>query len=232
MIFLYRNHWKHFNEETNWREDEVLRSFLENFLQAKLGSDFDSKFSLFDLYHREYHKVLREKLKIDEIDETSLSAFLQEEFGTTFDNEITPEDAEDVFFLVHEFQTLERYSHFYKEITDCDPEDPCEDPLCDPEDPLWFYIFLKTKFEITCWHPLILLLKSEYEDLGISNDSLKSILRTFESYIVRRILCNGPRVFRGEKQPRRVSREPHFLDYKEKNHKQRRVDEISGKPTR
>ena len=184
--YLYRNCWAHFNENDFWRENEVLNTFLKSFLQAKLGHRIKSGSSLFDLYQQKYHKLLQENLKIDEVDETSLINFLKKELGPNFNSELSIGDA---YLIAHEFKFLKTYSHFYQEIA-----------YSKPDDPLWFYQFLKTEFEpeITCWHPLVLLLKSEQKDLGISDDDLESILEVLEAYIVRRILCRGPKVFRGE----------------------------------
>ena len=85
--------------------------------------------------------------------------------------------------IAHEFDELERYSRVYAEIANCS----------DPGNPIWFYKFLATGFETTSWHPLILLLKSEQVDLEISDKDLKLAFRVLESYIVRCMLCYGPK---------------------------------------
>ena len=90
--------------------------------------------------------------------------------------------------IEREFKELERYSHVYAEIANCS----------DPGNSLWFYQFLATEFETTSWHPLILFLKSEQTDLGISDKDLKLTFRILESYIVRCLLCSHPESIRGE----------------------------------
>ena len=85
--------------------------------------------------------------------------------------------------IEREFKELERYSHVYAEIANCS----------DPGNSLWFYQFLATEFETTSWHPLILFLKSEQTDLGISDKDLKLTFRILESYIIRCMLCYGPK---------------------------------------
>ena len=146
---LYKRYWTHFNEE-DWHSDEVVDPFLENFLKAKLGQDFDNQLPQFDLYQRVYRKQLREKLNLDE-------------------------DAPEL--IEREFKELERYSDVYAEIMNCDQDHP-----------LWFYQLLETELKITGWIPLILLLKSEKEELGLSDETLELVLRSLESYIVRCML--------------------------------------------
>ena len=99
--------------------------------------------------------------------------YRKELWGNQKLNENPPE------LVTREFQELERYSNVYAEIANCS----------DPGDPIWFYQFLATKFETTSWHPLILLLKSEKDDLAISDADLKLTFRILESYIVRCRLC-------------------------------------------
>ena len=150
---LYLQYWKHFNEE-DWHSDEVVDPFLENFLKAKLGQDFDNQLPQFDLYQRVYRKQLREKLSLDE-------------------------DAAEL--VEREFKELERYSGVHADITNCDQNNS-----------LWFYQLLETEFKTTGWLPLILLLKSEKDELGLSGDDVELILRSLESYIVRCMLY-GPK---------------------------------------
>ena len=194
--FLYRNYWKHFNEESDWRENKVLKSFLENFLQAQLDTKFDSKSALFDLYKREYRKELRERLKLDSTDQASLENFLQEEVGPDFSSLDSELSLKDSFLIVHEFNMLKRYSTCYKELA-------CYKKLadCNPKNPIWFYQFLAKEFETTCWYPLILLLKSEQKELEISDADLESIFEILESYIVRRMLCYGRKWLLKENRP-------------------------------
>lgn len=194
--FLYRNYWKHFNEESDWRENKVLKSFLENFLQAQLGTKFDSKSALFDLYKREYRKELRERSKLDSAAQASLENFLKEEVGPDFSSLDSELPLKDSFLIVHEFKMLKRYSTCYKELA-------CYKKVadCNPENPIWFYQFLAKEFETTCWYPLILLLKSEQKELEISDADLESIFKTLESYIVRRMLCYGQKWLLKENRP-------------------------------
>ena len=173
---LYVKHWSHFNGDDWDRSDEsdkIGDLFLENFLKAKLGKDFDDKLNLFDLYQRSYHKVLREQPDLDE-------------------------DRPD--FIKREFEELDKYSRVYAEIANCS----------DPENPIWFYQFLATKFETTSWHPLILLLKSEQANLGISDEHLELTFDILESYIVRCMLCHGPKSTSGENHLVSLIREPDF----------------------
>lgn len=160
---LYNRYWNHFNTEPYWFSDEVADKFLLSFLKAKLGEDFDSQSSPFDLYQRIYLKKLWKSRKKDETDDD---------------------------LVEREFRELERYSRVYAEVTDCDQKNS-----------LWFYKFLATEFGITSWHPLILFLKSEKAELGISDKDLELIFRTLESYIVWCILCYGPKSISGEKSP-------------------------------
>ena len=186
---LYRQYWKHFNEEDDWASsDAVLKSFLKNFLLAKLGQDFNNEYSLFGLYQRKYLKVLRDDIERANPDELNKS--LQEEFGPNFEREFAP-DLVDAYLIVHVFKTLKRYSEVYKEIATC----------ADPENPIWFYQFLEKEFKVTCWHPLILFLKSEHEELGMTETDLKLILRILESYIVRRMLCMNRKRLHKENWP-------------------------------
>ena len=188
--YLYRNYWEHFNTIDFWRDNEVLNTFLKSFLQAKLGLSTINESSLFDLYQQEYHKLLQENLKIDEVDQTLMTDFLQGELGHDFESELS---TKDTYLIVHEFKFLKEYSLFYQNIA-----------FSEPNTSLGFYKFLETSFGITCWHPLVLLLKCEQEDLGISNDNLKSILEVLEAYIVSSILWQGPKVFRGENNQERL----------------------------
>ena len=159
---MYEKYWKHFNNEPYWLSDEeVVDSFLVNFLKAKLGPNFDHKLPYFDLYQRNYCRVLREKIKY---------------------NEDEPQ------FIEREFDELERYSRVYQEISNCGQNDR-----------LWFYKFLSAKFNITSWHPFILLLKSEKDKLGVSDSKLELIFHILESYLVRCMLCYRPDSIRYEK---------------------------------
>ncbi len=150
---LYTHYWEHFNEK-DWQSDEVVDPFLENFLKAKLGQDFDNQLPQFDLYQRVYRKQLREKLKLDE-DSPKL--------------------------VEREFKELKWYSDVYAEIINCDQGNS-----------VWFYQLLETTFKITGWLPLILLLKSEKEELRLSDGTLELVLRSLESYIIRCMLY-GPK---------------------------------------
>lgn len=152
---LYESHWKHFNSESYWLSDEeVVDSFLVNFLKAKLGPNFDNKLPYFDLYQRNYCRLLQEDMGCNEEDEK---------------------------FIKREFGELAQYSRTYQEINNCSQDNQ-----------LWFYKFLTDKFNITSWHPLILLLKSEKDKLKISDENLKLTLRILESYLVRCMLCYRP----------------------------------------
>ena len=102
--------------------------------------------------------------------------------------------------IEREFKELERYSHVYTEIANCS----------DPGNSIWFYQFLATEFETTNWHPLILFLKSEQADLGISDEDLKLTFRILESYIVRCMLCYRPKSIREENYLTSLIREQGF----------------------
>ena len=169
---LYLDHWCHFNNERDWFSDEAEDFFLEIFLKAKLGENFNDN-NYFDLYKRNYHKTLRDDLNLDT-------------------------DHPD--FIKREFEELERYSRVCTEIINCS----------DLGNPIWFYQFLATKFQTTNWHPLILLLKSEQNDLGISDEDLKLTFHILESYIVRCILCRGLKSIRGENHLVSLIREQGF----------------------
>ena len=153
---LYNKYWKHLNEEEYWLKNKNADSFLRDFLKANIGPKFTTSLTLFDLYNREYRKVLQ-------------------------DNGPTEEHA----VVEHEFIELEKYSKVYAEIANCSH----------PAEPIWLYKFLATEYGITSWHPLVLLLKSKKDDLGISDDELSLTFRVLESYIVRCALCHGAKVF-------------------------------------
>ena len=169
---LYLDHWRHFDNERDWFSDEAEDFFLEIFLKAKLGENFDDN-NYFDLYKRNYHKTLRDNLNLDT-------------------------DHPD--FIKREFKELERYAHVCTEIINCS----------DLGNPIWFYQFLATKFQTTNWHPLILLLKSEQNDLGISDEDLKLTFHILESYIVRCMLCRGLKSIREENHLVSLIREQRF----------------------
>ena len=88
---------------------------------------------------------------------------------------------EEQFLVWREFEELQQYSRAYTDII-----------TSDWGNPLWFYNFLKTDFENRKWHPFILALKSEKDDIGISDEDLELTFHILESYIVRRMLCYGP----------------------------------------
>ena len=92
---LYRTYWCHFEENSDWRKDEVLDAFLEDFLKVKLGEDFDKKLSLFDQYEL-YCKKLTKGLKPSETD---------------------PKLSEtDPKLVEYEFYDLNRYSNVYHDM--------------------------------------------------------------------------------------------------------------------
>lgn len=153
---LYNGYWRHFDSEEDWLSNTFVDPFLEDFLKAKLGSRFNDRLTLFDSYQRDYRKDLQKSLG-DYHEENSR-------------------------LVEHEFEELQRYSHIYTEIINCDWEDS-----------MWFYKFLATDFENTDWHPLILVLKGERDDLRIVDSNLELTFRILESYIVRRMLCYGPK---------------------------------------
>ena len=124
---------------------------------------------------------LKAKLPQKDCDAPSLFDLYQQDYRKALREGLNL-DENDPQLLLHEFQELERYSHVYADIANCS----------DPGNPIWFYQFLATEFEITSWHPLILFLKSEQADLGISDKNLKLTFRILESYIVRCMLCHGP----------------------------------------
>lgn len=174
---LYLQYWQHFNEG-DWCSDEVMDHFLRNFLKAKLGQGFDNKLPQFDLYQRVYRKKLRENPKLDEDN----PALIEREFGE-----------------------LKRYSDAYTEIANCDQDNPLWfyhlietgfQPNSAQDNSLRFYHLIETGFKTTSWFPLILLLKSEKDKLGLSDDNLELILRSLESYIVRCLLVYGPKFYR------------------------------------
>lgn len=99
---------------------------------------------------------------------------------------------EDRKFIEHEFQELERYSNVYKKINEKKISN------YDQEDRIWFYKFLSKEFKITNWHPLILLLESEKQELNISNKDLDTVFRVLESYLIRCMLCHGSESIRRE----------------------------------
>ena len=90
-------------------------------------------------------------------------------------------DEDSVDLVEREFEELKRYSDVYADIINCDYNNP-----------LWFYQLLETEFKTTGWLPLILFLKSEKDELELSDDDLELILRSLESYIVRCMLY-GPK---------------------------------------
>lgn len=95
---LYQRYWQHFNSKPYWLSDEeVVDSFLVNFLKAKLGPKFDYKLPYFDLYQRNYRSALRVNLNLHE---------------------------DDSEFIKYEFKELERYSCAYEEISNCHQNDP------------------------------------------------------------------------------------------------------------
>ena len=85
-------------------------------------------------------------------------------------------DEDNETLVEFEFDELQRYSSTYAEIANCSPESP-----------MWFYQFITgEKLQVTSWHPLILLLKTE---LRLSEESEKEIFHILESYIVCYLLC-------------------------------------------
>lgn len=134
----------------------------------------------------------------DEVVDPFLENFLKAKLAQNFDSQLPQFDLyqrvyrkelreklnldEDAVELVeHEFEELKRYSDVYADIINCDYNNP-----------LWFYQLLETEFKTTGWLPLILFLKSEKDELKLSDDDLELILRSLESYIVRCMLY-GPK---------------------------------------
>ena len=113
-------------------------------------------------------------------DNFSLFDLYQQEYRKDLQKKLAISHEENLELVEHEFKELQQYSDVYTEITSCGWEDP-----------LWLYNFLSTNFGNTNWHPLILALKSERADLGISDSDLTLTLKILESYIVRRMLCFG-----------------------------------------
>ena len=170
---LYDTYWQHFNTEGYWLSNRAVDPFLEDFLKAKLGKNFNKdgplehdnwdvdkvhfnkdRLSLFDLYQRDYCRELKTNMGDHE-----------EERGLVW----------------REFEELQRYSRVYTDII-----------TSDWGNHLWFYNYLRTNFENRKWHPFILALESEKDDIGISDEDLELTFHILESYIVRRMLCYGP----------------------------------------
>ena len=63
----YNKYWHHF-EEPDWRIPGVVDNFLKDFLEVKLGKDFDNQLNLFDLYEL-YCTQLKRKLNLSETDD-------------------------------------------------------------------------------------------------------------------------------------------------------------------
>ena len=143
---------------------------------------------------------LKAKLESRFDDQFSLFDLYQRVYRKELQENLGLLDEDNPQLVLREFQELERYSCVYAEIANCS----------DPGNPVWFYQFLETEFETTSWHPLILLLKSEQVDLGISDEDLKLTFRILESYMVRCMLCHGPASIRRESHLSSLIREQGF----------------------
>ncbi len=127
---LYKKYWYHFEETPDWRKNEVLDNFLENFLKIKLGEDFDKKFSLFDLYEL-YCTKLTKELNISETDPK---------------------------LVQYEFYDLSRYSSIYHELYIADSEriggqikfyDEFNDKLDVVDQLKLFILYISNEFELS-----------------------------------------------------------------------------------
>ncbi len=134
---LYRTYWCHFEENSDWRKDEVLDAFLQDFLKVKLGEDFDKKLSLFDQYEL-YCKKLTKGLKSSEAD---------------------PKLSEtDPKLVEYEFYDLNRYSNAYHDMYISDSGkiqsrikfyDQFNDKLIVVDDLKLFILFITNEFELS-----------------------------------------------------------------------------------
>ena len=115
-------------------------------------------------------------------DQLTLFDSYQRDYRKILQRNLEVYDEENTELVKREFEELQRYSRIYTEIINCDWENP-----------MWFYKFLAADFENTDWHPLILTLKGEKDNLGLSDNDLTLTFEILESYIVRRMLCYGPK---------------------------------------
>ena len=156
----------------------------------------DDRSRLYKKYWKHFNN--EENWDSDEVVDPFLENFLKAKLAQNFDSQLPHFDLyqrvyrkelreklnldEDSVELVErEFKELKRHSDVYADIINCDYNNP-----------LWFYQLLETEFKTTGWLPLILFLKSEKEELELSDDDLELILRSLESYIVRCMLY-GPK---------------------------------------
>ena len=152
----------------------------------------DARNELYQKYWKHFNE--EEDWHSDEVVDPFLENFLKAKLAQNFDSQLPHFDLyqrvyrkelreklnldEDSVDLVErEFEELKRYSDVYADIINCDYNNP-----------LWFYQLLETEFKTTGWLPLILFLKSEKDELELSDNELKLILRSLESYIVRCML--------------------------------------------
>lgn len=150
---------------TYWRHFDSEENWLSNTFVDPFLEDF-----------------LKAKLGSRFNDGLTLFDSYQRDYRKGLQKNLEVHDEEDPRLVEREFEELQQYSHIYTEII-----------TCDWEDPMWFYKFLATDFENMDWHPLILVLKSEKDNLGISDSDLALTFEILESYIMRRMLCYGPK---------------------------------------